>query len=199
MKKILILTLSIIHFYIFSQKKEISYSFPNKNLIYVELPTLIELNNISNQYNVRCEGCNTFEKISGSKNKWKLKATEIGNLVITVKNKREQIIFEQKIKIVPIPTPHLCFDQVFYRNELTSIPSTIQLKLSEEIPLQINYFIKSWIIKINDSTFSGIGYNLSDEILSYLKLTSQGLALIEIIYLDPFSEKKMKSYFEFNL
>lgn len=53
------------------------------------------------------------------------------------------------IHVIPVPTPSVYLDGIDAQSVLSKMPSVIDLKLDESVPLNVQFLIMHWQININ--------------------------------------------------
>lgn len=153
-----------------------------------------EVKNIS----LECEGCDFIEKVSSVPNHWIVRVDSIVPVKLIVNRKGKQVA-ESSFKVFAPPLPIVYLDGINAQSVISRLPGTIHLEPDPSVPLKITFGIVNWTIRIEDKLFSGIGKQITEEVLEYMKSITSGILKMDIKFYSPFGMKEIKEMFEFKV
>lgn len=195
----LLLITAVINGMAYGQQDKTFIIFPEVRTLYTEFDNLVRIHSENRKIKLACTGCDTIYRLSDNKNEWIVRIDQQKTATFIVTDKKERILHKEMIHVIPVPTPSVYLDGIDAQSVLSKMPSIIDLKLDESVPLNVQFLIMHWQININEQAFKGSGRAISEEVKTYIKHTKSGIIHLTITYYDPTGKHEMNDFFAFKL
>jgi hypothetical protein len=147
---------------------------------------------------VECDFCESVQQNTSNPNQWIVRVGTTDALTILVKNKKGEVIGQQRYYVFSPPNPTISLNTGGANDLISEIPTSLIVKYPSSVPLTVKFLVRSWQIKIGDRTFSG-SRQLTKEVIDHLESVKSGTMIIIANCLGPTGEMIVKEIFEFDL
>lgn len=182
-------------------------SFPKTNALYPGYWNLMQIgfrDKKTKKLRIECEGCDTlFQSLnpltSAALSHRVVAASNTDEIIIRAYTKKNKLLSETIIPVVPLPAPIVFLDDHDAQSILTSVPERIHLKYHPSVPLNARFHVVEWSITINQTEFKGVGNNLPAKVQDFIHSERKGTIILNLIYAGPFGKSPLKEIIEFNV
>lgn len=147
---------------------------------------------------VTCDSCASFQQDTLNSSQWIVTPGNTDKLILTVKNKKGEVIGRQKYYVFLPPNPTIILNTGGANDLISEIPTSLIVKYPPSVPLTVKFLVRSWQIKIGDRTFSG-SRQLTKEVIDHIESVKSGTMIIIANCATPTGEMIVKEIFEFDL
>jgi hypothetical protein len=191
MKEILLFCFVITLNTLFSQNSLIAIEFPEYRVLYRNYPNKIFIPS-ENGNKIIINGENLNVLTTENLNEYII-IPQIGReatINVLVENKNGYDTLRKSTFLVKnFPTPLLYWGDSKYSDEVNINEEKIHVKFSEDVPLDVDFNIKSWILKFDSLNICGEGNNISTAKEYLMTIKKPTKISLEVIVYHPLSKE----------